>query len=187
MANMNYVLYSKEFEMPRGELATKLPDGCRLEIWTPSKLCFYPGGIKGIRRKMDFISIWILNYLLKLPAKSGCSVFLVANAKKIIHHSIVTAKSFKYPFMAEDDLQVGMIFTKKEFRRKGLAEHTINEILKKYEKCGRKIWYITEDRNIPSRALAEKFGFSNYSRVIRKRTLLGGKYDVPGNWGNRRK
>jgi SAM-dependent methyltransferase len=178
---MNYILYFKENEAPQKDWAAKLPDACRLVVWRPSKLSLYPGGIEGIRKKLDFMSVWLLDYLLKPPTENGCRVFLLCDGKRIIHHSIVTTKSFKYPFMGEDDLQIGMIFTENEFRRKGLAAYTINEILKRYEKSGRRIWYVTQRRNIASRALAENLGFSEYSGAIRKRILFRGRYDILGN------
>jgi len=178
---MNYILYFKEYGTPQKEWVAKLPDACRWEVWRPSKLSLYPARIKGIRRKLDFISVWLVDYLLKPPTENGCSAWLVFDGREVIHHSVVTMKSFKYPFMGEDDLQVGMIFTQDHFRRSGLALCTINEILKRYEKPGRRVWYVTQRRNIASRALAEKLGFSEHSGAIRKRILFWGRYDVLGN------
>jgi SAM-dependent methyltransferase len=178
---MNYILYFKEYGTPEKEWVAKLPDTYRWEVWRPSKLSLYPAKIKGIRKKLDFISVWLVDYLLKPPTENGCIVFLLFDGREVIHHSVVTMKSFKYPFMGEDDLQVGMIFTQHEFRRSGLALCTINEILKRYEKPGRRIWYVTQKRNLPSRALGEKLGFSEHSGAIRKRILFWGRHDVLGN------
>jgi SAM-dependent methyltransferase len=120
---------------------------------------------------------------LKPSVKDRYSVFLLFGGEKGAHHSVVTVKSFKYPFMGEDDLQIGMISTENEFRRRGLAAYTINEILKRYEKPGRTIWYVTHEDNVASRNLAEKVGFSEYSKAIRKGTFLLGIYEAVAQEG----
>jgi SAM-dependent methyltransferase len=172
---VDQIIYYKRFNEISNK-AINVPHFYSGGIWKPSIFRLYPNGVKGIKRKLDFISVWSLYYLLNKFDKDGLSVFLLYDQDKALHHSIVTKKSFKYPFMKEDDLQIGMIFTETEYRQKGLALCTINEILKRYKKPGRTIWYITKKDNIASRRLAEHFGFIEYTKAIRKRTFLFGVY-----------
>lgn len=86
---MNYVLYFKEDGTPEKEWVAKLPDTCRWEVWRPSKLSLYPARIKGIKRKLDFLSVWLVDYLLKPPTENVCSAFLLFDGRKVIHHSVV--------------------------------------------------------------------------------------------------
>ena len=174
---MDYVIYIRESGVTYVEVTNNI-SGQGLHIWSPSLFRLYPQGINGIKRKLDFISLWLLYYLLGPPIKKKVFTFLLFDKEKVVHHSVVTTKSFKYPFMGENDLQIGMIFTEDEFRRRGLAAYKINEILRRYEKPGRKIWYITQEDNLASRRLAEKLGFSEYSKAIRKNVFLFGKYEM---------
>jgi SAM-dependent methyltransferase len=105
-------------------------------------------------------------------------VFLLLDGGEVIHHSVVTTKSFKYPFMGQNDFQIGMIFTQSEFRRKGLASYALEEILRRNEAPNRTIWYITQKDNLASRKLAEKLGFSEYADAARKTFFLLGRYIV---------
>jgi ubiquinone/menaquinone biosynthesis C-methylase UbiE len=118
-------------------------------------------------------------YYRPIPSfEGGYSAFLLYNEKEVLHHSVVTEKSFKYPFMGKDDLQIGMIFTGTEHRRKGLGLYTGREILNRCEKSGRTIWYITEKNNLASRRLAEKLGFSEFGPAIRRKIFLSGRYEL---------
>ena len=174
---MEYLIFFREGPERRRNATSNLGK-YRLCVWKPSKIRLYPYGIKGIMRKLDFISVWVLYYLFKPSVRDRYSAFLLYNEGEIIHQSVVTGKSFKYPFMKEDDLQIGMIFTERGYRRKGLAAYVLREMLNQYEKPGRTTWYITGKENIASRRLAESLGFSEFSEAIRRNIFVFGKYEV---------
>lgn len=180
---MGYIIYRNELG-GQDNRNPSLPEECHLEVWKPSVTHIWPQGIKEIRIRLEFFVVWLLYFVLKYPSKDGYRVFVIYHKGKPIHRTVFTTKSFKYPFMPENDIQVGMIFTEVEFRRKGLAAHTISEILKRYEIPGRASWYITEEDNAASRKLAEKSGFSEYSKARRKRLLGLGRYQVAQKTGN---
>jgi ubiquinone/menaquinone biosynthesis C-methylase UbiE/GNAT superfamily N-acetyltransferase len=174
---MYYLIYSKKWQdITDSRITLSAEHG--LQIWRPSLFRWYPSGIKAIGEKFDFILCWVLYYRLIPSFEDGYSAFLLYNEKEVLHHSVVTGRSFKYPFMGKNDLQIGMIFTQTEHRRKGLALYTGREILNRCEKSGRTIWYITEENNLASRRLAEKLGFSEFGLAIRRKIFLLGRYEL---------
>ena len=174
---INYSVYRKGYNIGSSEDANLLGK-YEFQIWRPSAICFYPKGIKGIRKKLDFILIWVLYYLFSPSTNQSYSVSLIYDHERVIHHCVVTIKSFKYPFMKENDLEIGMIFTESEYRRKGLASYTMRKILKSHEGPDRTIWFITDTGNLASRKLAESVGFSKYSKASRSRVFLLGRYEI---------
>ena len=173
---MGYVIFRKECS----QISTDniiAPRDFEFKIWEPSTFRLYPKGVNG-GRKLDFILTWILYFFLNSGRKKFYKAYLICDEEEVIHHSVVTTKSFKYPFMRENDLQIGMIFTQSEFRRKGLASYALEEILRMYEKPERAIWYITEKNNLTSRRLAEKLGFSEFGPAIRRKIILLGRYEL---------
>jgi RimJ/RimL family protein N-acetyltransferase len=78
--------------------------------------------------------------------------------QEIVHHSLVHAKYFKFPFMREKDLQIGLVKTVKKYRNKGLATNVISHIINNYQLKENKIWYITQEHNKESIKVAKKNG-----------------------------
>ncbi len=140
-----------------------LPEGYSLKIWRPSIFELIPKGLS----KFPFI-LWSIMHYLKLFINSNYNIFLVYCNKEIIHYSGVLPKHFKYPFMNNNDIQIGPCWTHTEHRRKGIASFVIKKIIETYKKPGCKFWYITREENIPSKKFIESLGFLKYGIGFKK-------------------
>ena len=88
----------------------------------------------------------------------------------IVSYAVCYPKSFKYPFMGDDDYQIGSVYTDPRYRKKGYSALIIENILTNIN-CSR-IWYIADSGNIPSINLCKKLNFRYFNNGVR----LRGKY-----------
>jgi len=137
-----------------------------LKIWKPKIYKIAPKGLFSV----PFFAYWICHYL-KLFSNSFYSIYLIYYKNEIAHYSVILPKFFKTPFMESNDLQIGPIGTKKEHRRKGLANYAIQEIIESYKDQNQKFWYLTRKENVISGKVIEKFGFRAYGEGNRKGKL----------------
>jgi len=72
---------------------------------------------------------------------------------------LVVPTHFRWPFMAQDDLQFTYVITSAAARRQGWASYLVREGIRQFAREGRSIWYVTDTNNLASQKLAEKSGF----------------------------
>jgi|SRR3989344_3597520 len=162
ITSQKYIFYINHSGKISGK--SDLPAGYYLKIWQPSILGLSPKGLP----KFPFI-LWSIMHYLKLFRNSNYRIFLVYYNKRIVHYSVVLSKHFKYPFMDNDDIQIGPCWTNIEHRRKGIASYAIKKIVEAHKKSGRKFWYVTREENIPSKKFIESLGFLKYGIGFKKR------------------
>ncbi len=124
------------------------------ELWKPSPLGFVPRD-----SALRFIAWWVMHYL-HVFANHDYGLFLIYYDKRIVHQSVITPRYFRFPFMAQNDLQIGDTWTAPEHRGKGLATFALSQILLECRKQDRKFWYVVEQDNVPSIRVIEKVGFA---------------------------
>lgn len=124
------------------------------EMWAPSFFKVFPARFFRIK----FI-IWYLFDLFNI-FKSNCyRVFIVRYKRKIIHHTFIFPAFFRFPFMGENDLQIGDVWTDPSFRGRGIATIAIMNVLSEISKEDKTFWYVVEDTNKSSIKVVEKLGF----------------------------
>ena len=125
---------------------------------------------------MPFVVWWVMHYLGAFT-NLGYRVFVIRDAEIVVHHSCVFPRYFRFPFMAEGDLQIGDTWTAPEHRGKGLATFALRKVVELCAKPGRKFWYVVADDNIPSIRVGEKVGFTAVGKGTKKKrfgvSLLG--------------
>jgi RimJ/RimL family protein N-acetyltransferase len=62
--------------------------------------------------------------------------------------------------MADEDLQIGDVWTDEAHRGKGLATFAMGRILAALKKPGRRFWYVVGDGNAASIRIPERAGFT---------------------------
>jgi len=159
-ASQKYIFYI--YSKNRAISSPDLPSGYQLKIWKPSVPELNPRGLP----KFPFI-LWSMMHYLKLFKNTNYRIFLVYYENKIAHYSVVLPKHFKYPFMDDNDIQIGPVGTDVKHRRKGLASYTVGKIIETYKNTECKFWYLTRDGNIPSKAFIESLGFSRHGEGFR--------------------
>ncbi len=107
--------------------------------------------------------------LPKILFNSNFDFALIYDGKQVVHYTgIYLTRSFQYPFMEKEDLQLGPAWTHEQHRRKGLASYALHEILKTYESRNRTFWATIKENNTASIRYIERGGFLKYATGIKK-------------------
>jgi GNAT superfamily N-acetyltransferase len=134
-------------------LAPGWPEGCELWSWRPAqdRPPLGPHFAENL--------VWFAFDRLGLFASRDFEALSVVRDGRLLHRLIVTPRWFRFPFMAEGDLQIGGLWTAPEARRLGLARATIAEAHRRHAAPGRSFWYVVDDGNAASTGLAEACGY----------------------------
>jgi len=129
------------------------------EVWIPAGWSVRPGGLPF----WPFAAWWGFHKLRIFRNRRYCLI-LIREKARIIHRSCVFPGYFRFPFMAQEDLQVGDIWTDDKRRGLGLATHGLARAVEIASDRPRRLWYIVEEENLTSIRLAERVGFSCVAR-----------------------
>lgn len=163
--SVHYLLYCKDQNVQSMEYM--LPAGLFLTLWEPSITSLKP------RKAPIVLSVWWFYYFFKIALeKKAYSVVLVYKDDVIVHRTVISSKCFKFPFMNDGDIQIGPSWTSPECRNQKIASSVISGIVRRYEKEGGKIYWISREANYASRELIEGIGFEECGRV-KKKKLMG--------------
>jgi len=148
-----------------------LPQGCTIKILEPKIYRILPKGIMTLPHKWSMILncffYWVMRHP-KLVSKFFYSIFIVYSGRKMVHYSVVSSRYFRYPFMGENDIQIGPCWTNNEYRGRGIHYFVIQTILGTYQDKGDfNFWYITREDNIASQRSIEKSIFLENGRGVR--------------------
>lgn len=173
---MKYIFYKKNINKINSQI--ELEENYSFCIWRPGINKIF---IKGLDVSLFTMLIcWIMHHL-RLFRGRDYSIFVVLyNNSEIAHYSMVLPKSFRFPFMKKDDLQIGPSWTNPKHRRKGLLSFAIAKMHETFKDKDRNFWYITKEENIPSNAAIIKIGFVKFGEGVRKDMGLGlvGVYNI---------
>ena len=125
-----------------------------IEYWRPSPRHLVPENMP----HFPFI-VWTLFHFAAIFYNRDYSLCLIKHKGQLVHRSVITPGYFRFPFMQPSDLQVGDTWTDPRHRGRGVATHALRDILSSLA-AGRRVWYIVENANAPSRRVVEKAGFS---------------------------
>jgi RimJ/RimL family protein N-acetyltransferase len=128
-------------------------------VWRPRTWPALPAGLPNLRFRLRLLFRWVL-HRLHLFAGSGSGVLLIYDHRRVVHYSGFTPKYWRFPFVADDDFQIGDTWTEPAYRKKGLASFALQRIVAMLAKPGRRLWYVVEDVNAPSIQVVEKAQFT---------------------------
>jgi RimJ/RimL family protein N-acetyltransferase len=155
-------------------------NGYRCLIWRPGAWPLLPYGLRGIRLKIRFLFRWAV-HRMNLFADYGCGSLLVYDRKGLVHYSSFTPRYWRFPFIADDDFQIGDTWTHPEHRGKGLALSALRSLVAMLAKPRRRLWYVVATANHPSRRVAEKAQFRLVAEgtwIVPLRIKLAGTYVI---------
>ncbi len=147
------VLYKLDSSRAAGVASDSPGSDFRLVNWRPGLTQVVPPG-KGA--KYFFYSLF---HWLRIFRNRAYSALLLYDGEVLAASLLVVPTYYKWPFMAEQDVQLTYVLTRPEYRGKGLAEYLVRLAIAKNQQAGRNIWYVTNTENSPSRNLCEKVGF----------------------------
>lgn len=132
-----------------------------IKQWKPSLSALFPIGCDN---QLHFFFYWVLFFLIK--RNNLYSIYIVYDGKKVIHHSVVFPRFYKFTFMKKKDIQIGMIYTDTKYRNQQIASIILNKIIREHSQFF--IWYLVDEYNTHSIKLALKNGFKFYSKAVNK-------------------
>lgn len=118
-----------------------------------------PPALPDSRVRFRFLFRWVL-HRLHVFAGDGCGALLVRDSTRLVHYSGFTPRFWRFPFLADGDLQIGHTWTDPAYRGEGIALFALQTVVRLERKPGRRFWYVVEDVNLASIRVAEKAGFA---------------------------
>ena len=128
-------------------------------IWRPRLLLELPQGLPSVRLRLRFLFRWIL-HRMHLFAGSESGILLIYDRGQLVHYSAFTPRYWRFPFVADDDFQIGDTRTDPTNRGRGLALFALRTIVATLARPGRCLWYVVGATNAPSIRVAEKAQFT---------------------------
>ena len=126
-------------------------------------------------------AVWSLLSFLRVFRNRDYHALLIYDGETLIHRSLAMPGYFRYPFMDNDDLNIGDVWTARRYRGQGLAKFAFREIMRRLGHPGRTFWYICEASNKPSIRAAKGVGFRRLAggrRVARLGIGLLGAFEL---------
>lgn len=167
---MSYSLYKCDSKNCTANLNFKY----QVEVFKPTLFKpFLEGYTKTLADKFIYL-YWLLISCFDL------AIYYVKDGNQIIHTSLVTGKSFKFPFMSEYDWHIGPCITKQEYRGQGIYPYVLCNILQEHASIfGGTNYMIIENDNTPSSRGVIKAGFEKISAIFKNKTGFFYKYEQP--------
>lgn len=160
---------------PHQAATRDLPVGYQAEFWAPRGTQFRPDGLDWI----PFV-VWSVFHHGRVFRNRGYQLLLIRKEGVLVHRSCIFPGYYRFPFMADVDLQVGDTWTAPAERGRGLAAWALAEIIRRRTTPGMKLWYICDQGNAASSAVARKAGMKLVGRGLRTRRFglnLFGKFE----------
>ncbi len=155
-----------------------LPDGYTLTSWKPTPFHMVPSSLAF---QWKFRLLGTMFFLLGRGARYWVYVIFAPDGS-VAHYSIVHPKYFRFPFMGEDDLQIGGLWTDPRSRGLGLATYTVQAIMRAENLPNRVYWYVVAEDNPPSIRVAEKNGFTTcgFAATVKRFGSLLARFELQG-------
>ncbi|HPJ07506.1 MAG TPA: GNAT family N-acetyltransferase [Deltaproteobacteria bacterium] len=135
-------------------------------IWRPSMTTVIPSGVVPIP-----FAMWWLFHTIQVFSNNDYSLCLIYHQHTVIHRTGVFPRYFRFPFMAQVDLQLGDLWTHPDYRSRGLATIAIKRVINEFASTGRRFWYVTDEDNSASIHVIEKAGFIRSGEGTRTKRL----------------
>jgi len=149
-----YLFYHRG-PLSASEKSNDVPDvPFKAAIWRPSLTSIVPPGAP------RSYAIWSLFHFIGVFSNPDYAVCLVSEAGTLAHRCGVFPRYFRFPFMGDDDLQLGDLWTRPDCRGQGLAPRAVRAVLTELAKPSRNFWYVVEKENAASIRVVEKMGFT---------------------------
>jgi hypothetical protein len=102
-----------------------------------------------------------VNFLWYLFTFGRFKIVTLIDGKNVAHYSYITPKTFRFPFMAKNDIMIGPCFTDSKYRGKGIFTEILRLINSIY--CDNDLWICANLNNKASLRAFESSGYKFYS------------------------
>lgn len=160
-----------------------LPDPYTAEFWSPHGVAILPDGLNWIP-----FAVWsVVFHHGRVFRNRDYQLLLIRKGGKLVHRSCIFPGYFRFPFMADGDLQVGDTWTDPAERGRGLAVWALTMAIRRLATDGKTVWYICDQDNSASVRVARKVGMKLVGRGVRGRQFgvkLLGKFEIVDKCGD---
>jgi RimJ/RimL family protein N-acetyltransferase len=136
-----------------------LPAQYSWSVWRPSRFPLLPPALPGKKLRLRFLFRWLL-HRTHLFAGDQCGALLIREGTRLVHYSAFTPRFWRFPFLADRDLQIGDTWTDPAYRGKGLALFALQTVVRLNREPQRRFWYVVQDVNLASIRVVEKADFT---------------------------
>lgn len=161
---------------PADARPANLDGNLHIRCWQPDADGFPPRG----SRRLSNLVWWLLSGAGAF-ARGGFTEICIEQEGELVHRLIVTPAWLRFPFMSACDLQIGDVWTAPRARRRQLARLAIAEAHRLFADEGACFWYVTDEGNAGSAALAKSCGYRLVATGRRTRPMrasLLGRYVI---------
>jgi GNAT superfamily N-acetyltransferase len=139
----------------------RLPPGYEMETWRPDWRHIVPPTLG------PKFALWWALHECRLFRNRDYSALLIRYEGRVVHRTCLIPKYFRWPFMADSDLQISSTWTHPEYRCLGLATFALQSAVEQWAAAGRTLWYVTHVENAPSLAVCNNIGFVMKTAAVR--------------------
>jgi len=160
----------------------KLPVNYSFVLWKPSLRNIVPKGLQ-----LFPFAVWWIFHHTRIFRNRDYSLALIYDGDTLIHRSGIFPPYFRFPFMSQNDLQIGDTWTHPDYRGQGLATYTVLRIIDEYLTSHRCLWYLVSSNNKASIRVIEKSGFQMVAYGKRKKRFglsILGAYTIDNKESN---
>ncbi len=146
----------------------------RLEMWRPRAMRWVPSGLG------RHFAVWSLLHYLRVLRNRGLAVLLIWHEDRLVHHTCLIPKWWRWPFMKSGDVQISDMYTDVAYRGQGLATYAVRLLVDSVDRST-VVWYSARESNAASLDVAEKLGMhavGTAQRTTRLRSRLLGQLRV---------
>lgn len=104
-------------------------------------------------------------------SRDDLTVYAIHRGEQLLHRVLVTPRSYRFPFMARDDLQLGDLWTAPDHRGRGLARLAARAIHADFAQTSDNFWYLVPVDNVRSIGFIESMGYDFVGLGVRTRPL----------------
>lgn len=140
----------------------ELKEGYRLFVFRPSVFAIKPGNAPWY----PFFFYWALHQARVFATREYC-VFCIFFNGVLVHRTAVMPRFFRFPFVGDNALEVGPVWTDPAHRGMGLASEVLRTIRNRFSH--RRLWYVVRENNPTSIRVAESIGFVRAGTCVRTR------------------
>jgi ribosomal protein S18 acetylase RimI-like enzyme len=115
------------------------------------------------------------------------AAILIKDDSRIVSQLVLFPSYYAFPYMHENDVQIGYVATDAKYRGRGLAKRAVSHALALRQKTGGRVFYIADEQNAASLSVAEPLGFTRMGVATHRRLPFLprglGRYELIASYG----
>lgn len=140
---------------------TKLAKDYSWSLWRPTLDSVAPEGFQNILLSVA----WSIMHYARIFRNRDYGILVVRHDQTLVHHTVLFPSYLRFPFMGQDDLNIGETWTDPAHREKGLATFAVRKAVELTWREGRTFWYAHLPDNVASQRVCRRADFQPIGRA----------------------